>query len=56
MYCMKIPFSAINNISISLNNSNSTLVFFKHGCYANLGADHLLRKLSNTSANNNVSL
>ena len=43
MYCMKIrpliPFSTINNISISANNSNSTPVFFKQACHANPGAD-----------------
>ena len=62
-----IPFSSINKISISVNNYNSSSVFFKHFCYANRGADkkwsrsssyisiHLLQKLSNTSAIDNVS-
>ena len=31
MYCV--------NISISVNNSNSTSAFFKHTCHANPGAD-----------------
>ena len=43
MYCMTysslIPFSAINNISISINNFNLTPVFFKQACHANPGAD-----------------
>ena len=30
-----IPFSIINNISISVNRSNFTLVFFKAACHAN---------------------
>ena len=52
---------------LSVNNSNSTLVFFKHACHANPGADkkwagsssyismHLSLKFSNTSASNAVS-
>ena len=43
MYCMTysplIPFSTINNILISVNNSNFTLVFFKQAFHANPGAD-----------------
>ena len=50
---------------MSVKRSNFTLVFFKAGCYANLGAEikfvgsssctlrHLLLKYSNTSATNN---
>ena len=36
-----ILFSTINNISISVNNSDSIFFFFKkkHACYANLAAD-----------------
>ena len=34
-----IPFSYIINISLSVNNSNSTPVFFKHNCQANPGTD-----------------
>ena len=33
-----IPFSTINNISILVNNSNYTPVFFKQACHANPGA------------------
>ena len=33
-----IPFSTINNISISVKRSNFTLVFFKADCHANPGA------------------
>ena len=63
-----IPFSTINNISISVKRSNFTLVFFKAACHAKPGAEknfaglssyiliHILLKFSNTSANNNVSL
>ena len=62
-----VPFSTINSISISVNNSNFTFVFFKHACHANAGADkkwagsspyipiHLFLKFSNTSANKNIS-
>ena len=32
-------FSTINNISGSVNNSNSSSVFFKHVCHANPCAD-----------------
>ena len=43
MYCMACctsnSFSTINSISISVNTSNSTSVFFKHVCHANPGAD-----------------
>ena len=34
-----IPFSTINNISISVNRSTFTLVFFKAASQANPGAD-----------------
>ena len=34
-----IPFSTISNILISVINSNFILVFFKHACHANPGAD-----------------
>ena len=34
-----IPFSTINNISTSVNNSNVTSVFFKQACHAHPGAD-----------------
>ena len=34
-----IPFSTINNISISVKRSNFTLVFFKAACHANPGAE-----------------
>ena len=63
-----IPFSNIINISLFVNNSNFTPVFFKQACFANPGADkkwagsssyiliHLFLKFSNTSASNNVSL
>ena len=34
-----IPFSYINHISISVNNSNFTPVFFKHACHFNPGAE-----------------
>ena len=52
---------------MSVNSSSSTFVYSNAACYANLGADkkmnrieliyfiHLLQKLSDTSANNNVS-
>ena len=61
----RMPFSTINNISISVNNYNSTPVFFKQVCHANPGADkkwagsrsknsiHLFPKFSNTSGSNN---
>ena len=34
-----IQFSIINNIFISVNNSNFTSVFLKHACHANPGVD-----------------
>ena len=34
-----MPFSTINSLSISVNNSNSTPVLFKQACHANPGAD-----------------
>ena len=61
-----ILLSTINNISISVNNS--IFVIFKHAFHANPGADktwagsstyisiHLLRKLLNKSASNNMYL
>ena len=72
MYCMTcsplIPFSFMTNISLFVNNSNFTPVFFKQACHANPEADkkragsstyistHLFLKILNTSASNNVSL
>ena len=62
-----IPFSKISNASLSVNNSNFTLVFFKAAFHVNPGADkkwagsisyismHLFLKFSNTSASNDVS-
>ena len=38
-YSTLIPFSSINNISISLINSNFSPVFFKQACHTNPGAD-----------------
>ena len=35
----QIPSSNIISISLSVNSSNSTPVFFKHACHANPGAD-----------------
>ena len=71
MYCLtnsaSNSFSAINSVSIFVNNSNSTFVFFKHACHANPGADkkragsssyisiHLSLKFSKTSVSNNGS-
>ena len=67
MYCMTYS-STINNKSISVNNSNSTSIYFKHAFHADPGAYkkragsswyikiHLLRKPSNKSASSNVSL
>ena len=34
-----MPSSNINNIFMSVNNSNFMFVFFKHACHANPGAD-----------------
>ena len=34
-----IPFSTINNISISVKRSNFTLVFFKAACHADPGTE-----------------
>ena len=60
-----MPFSTINNISISVKRSNFTLVFFKAACHRNPGAERnfavsssyisilILLKFSNTSGNNN---
>ena len=43
MHCLQIPplvpFSTINSISLSVNNSNSTFAIFKHACHANPSAD-----------------
>ena len=59
--------SIIISLSLSVNNSNFTLVFLKQACHANAGADkkcagsssyfsmHLFQKFSNTSASNVVS-
>ena len=42
-YALHIPplmsFSTINNISMSVNSSNFTSVFFKAACHANPGAE-----------------
>ena len=35
----RIPFSNNNRISLSVNNSNVTPVFFKHDCHDRHGAD-----------------
>ena len=35
-------FPTINSISIFVNNSNSTLVFFIAACQANLGAERVI--------------
>ena len=34
-----VPFPIISSISIFVNNSNSTPVFFKQACHANPGGD-----------------
>ena len=34
-----VPSSNVSSISGSVNDSNSILVFFKHSCHANPGAD-----------------
>ena len=64
----RMPFSAISNISILVNNSNFISVFFKQACHAKPSADkkwarsssyisiHLLLKFSNPSASNNILL
>ena len=61
-----IPFSTIDNISLSVDNSNFTPAFFKQACHANPGADkkwagsspyisiHLSLKFYKSSARNNV--
>ena len=38
-FCPLIPFSTVNNISISVNNSNFIYVFLKQACYADSGPD-----------------
>ena len=65
IYSTSDPFLTIINISISVNNSNFTLVFFKQACPANPDAGkkwagsslyisiHLFLKISNTSARSN---
>ena len=67
IFPLRIPFSNIFNMSLSVNNSNSTPAFFKHACHANPGTVkklagsssyipmYLSLKLSNTSASNFVS-
>ena len=40
-----MPFSTLNNISISVNSSNFTSVFFKAACYTNLGTESFLQEL-----------
>ena len=63
-----IPFSTINNITMSVNSSNFTLVFFKTTCHANPGAEkklagssqyisgQIFRKLVNAPVSNNIFL
>ena len=63
-----MPFSVINNISLLDKISKFILVFYKAVSHTNPGAKrnfarsssyilrHIFLKLSNTSANNNVSL
>ena len=63
-----MPFSTINKISISVNRSNFTLIFFEADSHAKPGAAikrarpisyisrHIFGKFSNTFANNNISL
>ena len=63
-----IPFSTINNISMSVKKSNFTLAFFIVACHSDPGAGRnfagsssyilikIFLKFLNTSANNNVSL
>ena len=36
-----MPFSVINNMSISVNKSNFASVFFKAACHANPGAEKI---------------
>ena len=67
IFPLRIPFSNIFNMPLSVSNSNSTPVFFRHACHANPGAVkklagsisyipmYLSLKLSNTSASNFVS-
>ena len=55
-----IPFSTINSISIFVNNSNSTFVFFINACHPNPGEDKKWAApnpyiLIHLSASNNVS-
>ena len=62
-----MPFSTINNISISVKRSYFTLGFFKAASHANPGAEiyfagsssyisrHVFLKFANISANNNLS-
>ena len=63
-----IPFSTINNISMSVNSSNFTSVFSKADYYVDPGSvrkragsnsyisRHIFRKFSNTLGNNTISL
>ena len=63
-----VPFSIINNISISVKRFNFTLAFLEAACHAYPKAGrnfagsssyisrHIFLKFSNTSANNKVSL
>ena len=63
-----LPLSPDNNISISGNRSNFSLVFFKADCHSNPGAErkwvgsspfiwrHIFQQFSITSASNNVLL
>ena len=66
--CPLIPFSTINNISISVSRSNFTLVFFEATCHVNPGAEknltgsssyvlrHIFQNVIHTWAKNSVSL
>ena len=63
-----MPFSAINKVSISVNNANFTFLFFKVSCHVNHGAEiklarsssyisrHIFQNFSNTLATNNALL
>ena len=52
-YSSSYTFSTFNSMSISVNNSNFTSVFFKDAYHANLGTE---RKLSKSSAKSNASI
>ena len=40
-----MPYSTINSISMSVNNSNFTSVFFKAACHTNPGAEEIFQDL-----------